>query len=155
MLHRLRNAGLNPKLQTSGLRILVFSLLSASTASASATNPPATAVVRTSGMEFAMDGKMFFVTGVNNHHLTFGSHDEVTHVLDAAEAGAASRAAGIIAGLGLTAFSCVMTRFANTWVLATEMHRGEGNAQMDDTLSRGGASAGTAPPALPTKGVVE
>jgi hypothetical protein len=119
MLHRLRNAGLNPKLQTSGLRMPVFSPLWASAASASATNPPATAVVRTSGPKFTMDGKTFFVAGVNRY-LTFGSHDEVTRVLDAAEAGAASRATGIIAGLGLTAFSCVMTRFVNAWVLATE-----------------------------------
>ena len=35
-----------------------------------------------------MDGKTFFVTGVNNHYLTFGSHDEVTDVLDAAAMGA-------------------------------------------------------------------
>jgi hypothetical protein len=90
MLNRPRNAGLNPKLQKSVLQILVFSPLSASTASASATNPPAMAVVRTSGTEFTMDGEMFFVTGVNNHCLTFGSHDEVTHVFDDAEAGAAS-----------------------------------------------------------------
>ena len=67
------------------------------------------------------------------------------------EAGAASRAAGIIAGLGLTASSCVMTRFANAWVLATEKPRGEGSAQMDDTLSRGIASAGTAPPRFQQK----
>jgi hypothetical protein len=153
MLHRLRNAGLNPKLQTSGLRIPVFSLLSASAASASATNPPATAVVRTSRTEFTMDGKAFFVTGVNNCNLTFGSHDEVTRVLDAA--GAASRAAGIIAGLGLTAFSCVMTRFANAWVLATEKQarrrqRADGRYSFKgDRIRRNRA------PALPTKGVVE
>ena len=84
MLHRLCNAGLNPKLQTSGLRILVFSLLSASAASGSAIDPPAMAFVRTSGTEFTMDGKTFFVTGVNNHYLTFGSHDEVARVLDVA-----------------------------------------------------------------------
>jgi len=101
MLNRPRNTGLNPKLQKSGLRILVFSPLSASTASASATNPPVTVVVRTSGMEFTMDGQMFFMTGVNKHYLTFGSHDEVTRVFDDAEAGAASdhrraRAHGIL-----------------------------------------------------------
>jgi mannan endo-1,4-beta-mannosidase len=88
MLHRLRNAGLNPKLRTSGLRILLLALLSASPASASVANPPATAFVKTSGTEFTMDGKTFFVTGVNNHYLTFGSHDEVTDVLDAAAMGA-------------------------------------------------------------------
>jgi hypothetical protein len=94
MLNRPRNAGLNPKLQKSGLWILVFSPLSASTASASATNPPVTAVVRTSGTEFTMDGEMFFVIRINNHYLTFGSHDEVTRVFDDAEAGAASPGSG-------------------------------------------------------------
>jgi hypothetical protein len=153
MLPRLCNAGLNPKLQTSGLRVPVFSLFSASAASGSATNPPATAVVRTSGTEFAMDGKTFFVTGVDKRYLTFGSHDEVARVLDAA--GAASRAAGIIAGLGLTAFSCVMTRFANARILATEKQarrrqRADGRyAFKGDRIRRNRASA------LPTKGVVE
>jgi hypothetical protein len=71
------------------------------------------------------------------------------------EAGAASRAAAIIDALALTAFSYVMTRFANAWVLAAEKQRGEGGAQVDDTLSRETASAGNAPPALPTNGVVE
>jgi hypothetical protein len=99
MLHRLRNAGLNPKLQTSGLRIPVFSTLSASAAFASATHPPATAAVRTSGPELTMDGKTFFVAGVNRY-LSFGSHDEVSRVLDAAEAGAASRARGSSPGSG-------------------------------------------------------
>ncbi|WP_156938218.1 beta-mannosidase [Mesorhizobium sp. WSM3626] len=33
-----------------------------------------------------MDGEPFFVTGVNNHYLTYGSKDEVTRVLDDAVA---------------------------------------------------------------------
>jgi glycosyltransferase involved in cell wall biosynthesis len=70
------------------------------------------------------------------------------------EAGAASRAGAIIAGLTLTAFSYVMTRFANAWALATEQQGEERSAQMDDTFSRG-TSAEIAPPALPTKGVAE
>jgi mannan endo-1,4-beta-mannosidase len=82
MLHRLRT----PKLRVSGLRILVFALLSASPASAGAANPPATAFVSTSGTDFTVDGKTFFVTGVNNHYLPYGSHDEVTRVLDDAVA---------------------------------------------------------------------
>jgi glucosyl-dolichyl phosphate glucuronosyltransferase len=70
------------------------------------------------------------------------------------EAGAASRAAAIIAGLTLTTFSYVMTRFANAWVLATEPQGRERSAEMDDAFSRG-TSAEIAPPALPTKGVAE
>src|ERR1700692_3667442 len=38
------------------------------------------------GTAFTVDGKPFFVTGVNNHYLTFGSRDEVTRVLDDAVA---------------------------------------------------------------------
>ncbi|TPI63656.1 hypothetical protein FJ417_05040 [Mesorhizobium sp. B3-1-7] len=34
-----------------------------------------------SGTNFTLDGKPFFVTGVNNHYLTYGSQDEVTRVL--------------------------------------------------------------------------
>jgi mannan endo-1,4-beta-mannosidase len=86
MRHRLRNPGLDTKLRKSGLRILVFALLSASPLSVSASNPPATAFVRTSGTEFTVDGKTFYVTGVNNHYLTFGSQNEVTRVLDDAAA---------------------------------------------------------------------
>jgi hypothetical protein len=143
MLYRLCNAGLNPKQQTSGLRMPVFALLSASAASGSAINLPATAVVRTSGTEFTMDGKTFFVTGANKRYLTFGSHDEVAGVLDVA--GAASRAAGIIAGLGLTASSCIITRFANA-----RRQRADGRyAFKGDRIRRNRASA------LPTKGVVE
>jgi mannan endo-1,4-beta-mannosidase len=86
MLHRLRNPELIPKPRTSRLRILVFVLLSASPASVSAASPTATAFVKTSGTEFTADGKTFFVTGVNNHYLTFGSRDEVSRVLDDAAA---------------------------------------------------------------------
>jgi hypothetical protein len=70
MLHRLRNAGLSPGLRMSGLRmsglrILLFALLLASPVSVIAADPPATAFVRTSGTEFTVDGKTFFVTGVS------------------------------------------------------------------------------------------
>jgi mannan endo-1,4-beta-mannosidase len=34
------------------------------------------------GTRFMLDGKPFFVAGVNNHYLTFGSKTEVTRVLD-------------------------------------------------------------------------
>ena len=45
-----------------------------------------TGFVRTEGTQFTLDGKPFFVAGVNNHYLTFGSRAEVLGVLDAAVA---------------------------------------------------------------------
>jgi mannan endo-1,4-beta-mannosidase len=42
--------------------------------------------IGTSGTRFILDGKPFFVAGVNNHYLTFGSAREVTRVLDDAVA---------------------------------------------------------------------
>ncbi|TJV39425.1 MAG: beta-mannosidase [Mesorhizobium sp.] len=42
--------------------------------------------IKTSGTNFTLDGKPFFVTGVNNHYLTYGSQVEVTRVLDDAVA---------------------------------------------------------------------
>lgn len=69
-----------------GLRtILVSALLSAWMAAAGA-GGAAAAFVRVSGTGFAIDGKPFYVTGVNNHYLTFGSHNEITRVLDDAVA---------------------------------------------------------------------
>lgn len=41
-----------------------------------------TGFIRTSGTRFTLDGKPFYVVGVNNHYLTFGSAQEVTRVLD-------------------------------------------------------------------------
>jgi mannan endo-1,4-beta-mannosidase len=38
--------------------------------------------VRSAGTGFVMDGRPFFVAGVNNHYLTFGSNEEVLRVLD-------------------------------------------------------------------------
>ena len=77
------------------LGVLGLGLLSAPAAVCAADDPPATSFVKTSGTAFALDGKPFFVTGVNNHYLTFGSRDEVTRVLDDAVAmGANDRALG-------------------------------------------------------------
>jgi mannan endo-1,4-beta-mannosidase len=42
--------------------------------------------VKTTGTSFTVDGKPFFGTGVNNHYLPFGTHTEVTEVLDDAVA---------------------------------------------------------------------
>lgn len=48
--------------------------------------PSAMSFIKTSGTNFTLDGKPFFVTGVNNHYLTYGSQVEVTRVLDDAVA---------------------------------------------------------------------
>ena len=52
------------------------------TSAAAADRSPETPFVRASGTAFILDGKPFFVTGVNNHYLTFASQNEVTRVLD-------------------------------------------------------------------------
>jgi hypothetical protein len=69
-------------LRGAGIRTLVFALLAASATARAADAPPTTSFVKTSGTAFTVDGKPFFVTGVNNHYLTFGSKDEVIGVLD-------------------------------------------------------------------------
>jgi mannan endo-1,4-beta-mannosidase len=53
-------------LRNSGLRMLVFALLSAPAAVNATDNPSATSFVRASGTQFTLDGRPFFVTGVNN-----------------------------------------------------------------------------------------
>ncbi len=65
--------------------MLAFALLSAPGMSC-ASAPTVKHFVQTSGTEFTLDGEPFFVTGVNNHYLTFGSSNEVTRVLDDAVA---------------------------------------------------------------------
>jgi mannan endo-1,4-beta-mannosidase len=42
--------------------------------------------IKTSGTEFTVDGRLFFVTGVNNHNVTFESQEEVIRVFDDAVA---------------------------------------------------------------------
>ena len=141
MLHRLRNSAPNPRLRMSGLRIAVFALLLAALASVNAADPPATAFVNISGTEFTVDGKTLFVTGVNNRHLTFGSHNEVTRVLDDAAAmdanvvrtflqpviGSLDGSVPTIRNWRSQADANV-TRFANAWVLATEQQGEERSA---------------------------
>jgi mannan endo-1,4-beta-mannosidase len=78
----LRDAGIRALV----LAVLVFALLAAPVAASAADNPPPMSFVKVSGTAFTVDGKPFFVTGVNNHYLTFGSRDEVTRVLDDAVA---------------------------------------------------------------------
>src|SRR3984885_10905308 len=73
-------------LRDAGIRVLVFALLAAPLTASAAESPPPVSFVKASGTAFTVDGKPFFVTGVNNHYLTFGSRDEVTRVLDDAVA---------------------------------------------------------------------
>jgi mannan endo-1,4-beta-mannosidase len=73
-------------LRDAGIRVLVLAVLAAPVAASAADNPPPMSFVKVSGTAFTVDGKSFFVTGVNNHYLTFGSRDEVTRVLDDAMA---------------------------------------------------------------------
>lgn len=73
-------------LRNAGLRVLVFALLSVPAAVSAADNLSPASFIKTSGTNFTLDGRPFFVTGVNNHYLTYGSQDEVTRVLDGAVA---------------------------------------------------------------------
>jgi mannan endo-1,4-beta-mannosidase len=73
-------------LRNAGLRVLVFALLFAPAAVSAADDASATAFIKTSETAFTVAGRPFFVTGVNNHYLTFGSQDEVIRVLDDAMA---------------------------------------------------------------------
>lgn len=66
--------------------MLVFALLSAPAAVNAADNPSATSFVKASGTQFTLGGRPFFVTGVNNHYLTYASKEEVLGVLDDAAA---------------------------------------------------------------------
>jgi mannan endo-1,4-beta-mannosidase len=73
-------------LRNAGLRVLVLALLFVPAAVSGADNLSPASFIKTSGTEFTVDGKPFFVTGVNNHYVTFGSQGEVTRVLDDAVA---------------------------------------------------------------------
>jgi mannan endo-1,4-beta-mannosidase len=59
-------------LRNTGLRVLVFALLSAPAVVSAAEDPSATSFIKTSGTNFTLDGRPFFVTGVNNHCLPLG-----------------------------------------------------------------------------------
>lgn len=72
--------------RNAGLRVLVSALLSVPAVVSAANDPSATSHIKTSGTNFALDGRPFFVTGVNNHYLTYRSQAEVTRVLDDAVA---------------------------------------------------------------------
>jgi mannan endo-1,4-beta-mannosidase len=67
-------------------RMRTVALLSCLATVSVAQDAPARSFIGVSGTDFTLDGKPFFVTGVNNHYLTYGSQDEVTRVLDDAVA---------------------------------------------------------------------
>src|SRR4029453_19656466 len=73
-------------LRNARLLVLVFAALLVPAAASAADNPTATSFIKTSGTNFTLDGRPFFVTGVKNHYLTYGSQDEVTRLLDDAVA---------------------------------------------------------------------
>lgn len=73
-------------LRNAAMRALVLALLSAPAAASATDNLPSESFIRASGTDFVVDGRPFFVTGVNNHYVTFGSQDEVIRVLDDAVA---------------------------------------------------------------------
>jgi mannan endo-1,4-beta-mannosidase len=50
------------------------------------TQTPEAAFVKADGAEFVLLGRPYFVAGINNHYLTYGSDEEVRHVLDDAVA---------------------------------------------------------------------
>src|SRR5438874_652463 len=66
------------------VRLLVIAALAAVCSIAKERIAPAesTAFVGVNGTSFTLAGKPFFVTGVNNHYLTFGTTTDVTRVLD-------------------------------------------------------------------------
>jgi mannan endo-1,4-beta-mannosidase len=73
-------------LDNAWLLMLAVAFLSSLAIVCAAEHSPATSFIEVSGTDFTLDGKPFFVTGVNNHYLIYGSQDEVTRVLDDAVA---------------------------------------------------------------------
>jgi mannan endo-1,4-beta-mannosidase len=65
------------------LVIVIIMLLCATFASAAEPNAP---FVKATGTSFSVDGKPFFIMGVNNHYLSYGTESEVKEVLDDAVA---------------------------------------------------------------------
>ncbi|MFC0242575.1 glycoside hydrolase 5 family protein [Rhodopseudomonas telluris] len=68
------------------MAVFAIALLCAAWSSSTDTARASTNFVKTSGTAFMLDGRPFYVTGVNNHYLTFGSRREVLSVLDDAVA---------------------------------------------------------------------
>ena len=68
------------------LRVLSVALLCALPAPSLAEGPAKGGFVEASGTQFSLNGRPFFITGVNIHYLTYGSRQEVILALDDAVA---------------------------------------------------------------------
>jgi mannan endo-1,4-beta-mannosidase len=77
---------LKDRLRNARLRLLVLAVLFVPMAVSAADDLSAASFIKTSGTSFTLDGRPFFVTGVNNHYLPYGSREEVIRVLDDAVA---------------------------------------------------------------------
>ncbi|MER9159247.1 cellulase family glycosylhydrolase [Mesorhizobium sp. M0778] len=73
-------------LRNAGWRVLVLALLCVPAAVSAADSLAPASFIKTSGTEFTVDGRPFFLTGVNSFYVTFASKDEVIRVLDDAVA---------------------------------------------------------------------
>ncbi|MER8887369.1 cellulase family glycosylhydrolase [Mesorhizobium sp. M0590] len=73
-------------LRNGGRRVLVLALLCVPAAVSAADNLAPASFIKTSGTEFKVDGRPFFLTGVNSFSVTFGSKDEVIRLFDDAVA---------------------------------------------------------------------
>jgi mannan endo-1,4-beta-mannosidase len=69
-----------------GAAVVALALLCAAVEVSGADDRAPANFVKTSGTSFTLDGAPFYVAGVNNHYLTFGSRQEVLRVLDDAVA---------------------------------------------------------------------
>jgi len=80
--------------------IIVTALTSLSLVTLFTAKPAAaSAFVKTEDTQFVLDGKPFYVTGVNNHYLPWGSDAEVTRALDDAVAMGANVVRTILGGV--------------------------------------------------------
>jgi mannan endo-1,4-beta-mannosidase len=66
--------------------LLLTAALALCSAGAADAAAPSKAFVKAAGTNFTLAGQPFFITGVNNHYLTFGSRVEIDRVLDDAVA---------------------------------------------------------------------
>lgn len=73
-------------LRDAGMAVFAMALLCAASSASTDCARASTSFVKTKGTDFMLDGKPFYVTGVNNHYVTFGSRQEVLGVLDDAVA---------------------------------------------------------------------
>ncbi|TIX96005.1 MAG: hypothetical protein E5V24_02980 [Mesorhizobium sp.] len=50
----------------------MFAFVSVPAVASAADDPSTTSFIKTSGTNFTLEGRPFFVTGINNHYLTYG-----------------------------------------------------------------------------------